>query len=313
MGIITTIGWPDQAPFDKIMVTAAGPEVPEPLVQTRENLISFLREIDAAAGHKVEVMIQDTEPYTPAAQEAREKFNILPHEVLNPGSARASVAQVFMGVAFTCGPEEQVIPFFDRGLPVEYELVRSIRVVAKTGRKKVGVLNTAVKLFGGFDFTTMQSTPEWAVVQELKKQYEVVQISAESPIKQDLDALLVVLPSSLPQEEMDNLLAYVKKGTPTLFLIDPMPVINIGLSPSERAGADRNPFMQNQGPPPKPKGNVMALLRELGIAWNSRQVVWDAYNPHPDFAALPPEFVFVAKGNGFSKIFIQTHCPGNIP
>jgi len=279
------------------------PEVPEPLVQTRENLISFLHEIDAAAGNKVEVMIQDTEPYTTAAQEAREKFNIVPHEVLNPGSARASVAQVFMGVAFTCGPEEQVIPFFDRGLPVEYELVRSIRVVAKTGRKKIGVLNTAVKLFGGFDFNTMQSTPEWSVVQELKKQYNVVQISADSPIKQKLDALLVVLPSSLPQEEMDNLLAYIKKGTPALFLIDPMPVINIGLSPSERAGADRNPFMQNQGPQPKPKGNVMALLRQLGVGWNSRQVIWDAFNPHPDFATLPPEFVFVAKGNGNSESF----------
>lgn len=279
------------------------PDVPQPLVQTRENLVSFLREIDAAAGNKVEVLIQDTQPYTPAAQEAREKFNIVPHEVLNPGSARASVAQVFMGVAFTCGPEEQVIPFFDRGLPVEYELVRSIRVVAKTGRKKVGVLNTAVKLFGGFDFNTMQSSPEWSVVQELKKQYEVVQVSAENPISQDVDALLVVLPSSLPQEEMDNVLAYVQNGSPTLFLVDPMPVINIGLAPSERAGSDRNPFMQNQGPPPKPKGNVMELLRKLGVGWNSRQIIWDAYNPHPDFATLPPEFVFVAKGNGNPETF----------
>jgi len=27
-----TLGWPDQAPFDRIIVTAGGPEVPEPLV-----------------------------------------------------------------------------------------------------------------------------------------------------------------------------------------------------------------------------------------------------------------------------------------
>jgi protein-L-isoaspartate(D-aspartate) O-methyltransferase len=28
-----TYGWSDQAPFDRIIVAAAGPEVPEPLVQ----------------------------------------------------------------------------------------------------------------------------------------------------------------------------------------------------------------------------------------------------------------------------------------
>ncbi|RME01405.1 MAG: ABC transporter, partial [Calditrichaeota bacterium] len=85
-------------------------DVPEPFVQTRQNLISFLREIDAVAGPRVEVVIHDTEPFSKEAIEAREKFGITPQEVLNPGSVRASLAKIFMGVAFTCGPEEQVIP-----------------------------------------------------------------------------------------------------------------------------------------------------------------------------------------------------------
>ncbi len=273
-------------------------EVPEPFVQTRQNLISFLREIDAVAGNRVEVAIHDTEPYSKEAIEAREKFGITPQEVFNPGSARASVAQIFMGVAFTCGAEEQVIPFMDRGLPVEYELIRSIRVVARTGRKKIGVVRTAAQLFGGFDFQTFQSQPEWPVVQELKKQYEVVQISADQPIKEELDGLLVALPSSMPQEELDNLKDYIEQGHPALILVDPLPLFKPALSPSERAGADRNPFMRNQGPPPKPKGDIEAFLRELGVNWNKRQIVWDTYNPHPDFATLPPEFVFIGQGNG---------------
>ncbi len=273
-------------------------EVPEPFVQTRQNLLSFLREIDAVAGNRVEVVIHDTEPYSKEAMEAREKFNITPQEIYDPGSARATMAKVFLGVAFTCGAEEQVIPFMDRGLPVEYELVRSIRTVARTGRKKIGVVRTAAKLFGGFDFQTFRSTPEWPVVEELKKQYEVVEISADQPIKEEVDGLLVALPSSLPQEEMDNLLAYIEAGHPALVLVDPLPLFKPTLAPSERAGADRNPFMRNQGPPPKPKGKIEEFMRKLGVSWNSKQVVWDAYNPHPDFATLPPEFVFVGRGNG---------------
>lgn len=280
-------------------------EVPQQYVQTRSNLLGFLKEMDAVGGSKVEVLIHDTEPFTPAAQRARDNFGIKPVEVPNVGSARSSVEPIFLGIAFKCGAEEQVIPFFDRGLPVEYELARSIRVVAKTKRKKIGILNTEAKLFGGFDFQTMRSNPPWPVVDELKKQYEVVQVSAANPIKEELDGLLVALPSALPQEEMDNLLAYIQEGHPTLLLLDPLPVVNVGLAPSEKSGANMNPFMRNQGPPPKPKGNIHEFIKKLGFSWNKAQVVWDAYNPHPDLAHLQPEIVFVGHGNENPDAFNQ--------
>ncbi|MFQ5632560.1 MAG: Gldg family protein, partial [bacterium] len=278
-------------------------DVPQHYVQTKQNLIAFLDEIDATAGKKVEVAFIDTEPFTDEARDAREKFSINPVEVPDPSSARQSISQVFMGVAFTCGAEEQVIPFFDRGLPAEYELTRSIRVVAGAKRKKIGVVQTDAKLFGGFDFNSFNSTPEWQVVRELKKQYEVVQISATSPITEDVDGLMVALPSAMPQEEMDNLLAFIETGVPALSVDDPLPVVNIGLAPVERSGANRNPFMQNQGPPPKPKGNIQGFLDRLGCSWNVRQIVWDAYNPHPDFANMPPEIVFVGRGNENKNAF----------
>ncbi|RMF70237.1 MAG: ABC transporter [Calditrichaeota bacterium] len=278
-------------------------DVPQQYVQTRSNLVSFLREIDAVAGNKVQLVIHDTEPYTDEARQAREKFGITAQEVANPGTARASFSQIFLGVAFKCGPEEQVIPFFDRGLPVEYELTRSIRVVARTERKKIGVLNTQIKLFGGFDFQTMRSTPAWPVVDELKKQYEVVQVSATDSITQELDGLLVALPSSLSQEEMDHLLAYIQEGHPTLLLLDPLPIVDVGLSPSERSGANMNPFLRNQGPQPKPKGDIHKFISELGFSWNKAQIAWDAYNPHPELAHLQPEIVFIGAGNENPEAF----------
>ena len=277
-------------------------EVPQQYVQTRENLVSFLKEIDAIAANKVEVLIHDTEPYTEEARDAREKFGINAMEIPNPGSARAGSMPVFMGVAFTCGAEEEVIPFFDRGLPTEYELGRSIRVVAKTERKKVGVVVTEAKLFGGFDFQRSSTSPAWQVVDELKKQYEVVRIAPKTPITEELDGLVVPMPSTLAQDEMDNLMAYIKTGVPSLILEDPLPAIDISMAPSEQAGANRNPFMQ-QGPAPKEKGNLDGFFRELGVTFAKDQIVWDAYNPHPDLAQLPPEIVFVGRGNENAETF----------
>jgi len=290
---------PDRPVFVQAFLS---PDVPEQFVQTKADLLDILHEIDVDAGPRVEVLIQETEPYTEAAQDAREKFGITPKQIPSFDRAQAGFDDVFLGVAFTCGAEEEVIPFFDRGLPAEYEIARSIRVVAKTDRKKVGVVDTELRLFGGMDFKTFQNNPPWSVVDELKKQYEVEQISPATPITEELDALLVVLPSSLSQEEMDNVSAYVENGHPALFLVDPLPLVNPGLAPSERAGANRNPFMQ-QGAPPKEKGNVQQMLADLGVRWNPGAVVWDAYNPHPDLAHLPPEVVFIGAGNANPQAF----------
>jgi ABC-2 type transport system permease protein len=283
------------------------PEVPRNYVQTSRNLVGFLKEIDAVGGDKVHVVIHQTEMYSDEARDAREKYGIGPVDVPGLEGSRASMSQLFMGVAFTCGAEEDVIQFFDKGLPTEYELARSIRVVARTERKKIGVVTTQVNMFGGFDFNTFASKPVWSVVEELEKQYHVMQISAADSITEELDGLLVSLPSSLSQEEMNNLQDYIERGTPTLLLLDPLPIIEIGLSPSEEAGANVNPFMRNRGPQPKPKGGIQAFLHSLGIQWNKAQIVWDAYNPHPDLANIRPEVVFVGRANKNPDSFNDAH------
>ena len=144
-------------------------------------------------------------------------------------------------------------------------------------------------------------------MEELKKQYEVVQISALTPIEAAVDGLLAVLPSSMTQEEMDNLARAIESGIPTMLLVDPLPIVNIALSPSEQPGAGQNPFTRQQGPPPRAKGDIEALLRRIGVDWDSRQVIWDTYNPHPDLAQLPPEIVFVGQGNQAEQPFNPSH------
>ena len=269
-------------------------EVPDSYVQTRSNLVDVLKELDAVGGMRVQLRLEKTEMYSP---EARERFGITPRELPDLRSTRSGLINVFAGIAFTSGPEEQVIKFLDMGLPVEYELVRSIRVAARAERRKIGILSTEAQLFGGFDFNTMQSRQPWAMTEELRKQYEVVQVQTQEDYPNDLDALLVALPNTLTQEAMDRLSDYISAGNPTLVLVDPLPSFNLALSPLEKKGAGANPFSGNQQPPPTPKGDIQGMLRRFGIEWNSEMVVWDRYNPHPGMAHLPPEVVFASPGN----------------
>ena len=273
------------------------PVVPEPFVQTRSNLIGILQEIDALGGPKVEVLIQDTEPFTDAAVSAREKFGILPRAMRDLTGGQSSIAEVFFGVAFTSGAEQQVIRFFDRGLSTEYEIVRTIRVVAGSERKRVGVVDTMVKIFGGQTLVGNQQLPQWSVVNELRKQYEVVEVNAEFPIPPDIDAILVALPSSMQTDQMSNVADYIRQGKPAMILVDPIPAVNPTLSPTEWVG-DGNPFTYPPGSPrPGPRGNVRRWIRDLGVDWEPTRIVWDSYNPHPDLSQMPFEVVFLGAGN----------------
>lgn len=299
----------DDLPEDRPVLIQAylSPEFPREFVETANNLRNTLREIAAIGGDRVQVLFHETEPYTDEALDAREKFGITPRTILSSESARSTTTQLFMGVAFASGANEEVIPFFDRGLPVEYELTRSIRTVAQTDRKKIGVLRTKANVFGGMDFQTFQNQPPWSIIRELRKQYEVVQIAADAPITQELDGLFVLLPSTLTQPEMDNLRSYMLQGNPTLLMVDPLPMVDIGLSPLLPPDFQANPFQQRQQQRSEPKGDIAGLLNAIGVTWNPGQIVWDNYNPHPELAALQPEIVFVGSGNQGAEPFNETN------
>ena len=279
------------------------PVVPEPLVQARANLIGILEEIDALAGPRVEVLIEDAEPFTDVAINAREKFGILPRPMPDMSGGQSEMALVFLGLAFTSGAAQQVIPFFDRGLPTEYEIVRTIRVVAGSERKRVGVVDTMVKIFGGQTLVGNEQMPQWSVVNELRKQYEVVEVNAEFPIPPGIDAILVALPSSMQTDQMVNVADYIRQGKPAMILVDPLPAVNPTLSPTEWAG-EGNPFTFPPGTArPGPRGNARQWMEDLGVDWEPTQIIWDSYNPHLELSHMPFEVVFLGAGNGNEATF----------
>ncbi|HUQ90552.1 MAG TPA: Gldg family protein [Bryobacteraceae bacterium] len=259
------------------------PEVPRAYLPTRRALISTLREFEAAGREGIRARIVETLKYTPQAREAQERYNIRPTRI--PASEESSsLNEIFLGVVFACGNEEFIIPFLDRGLPVEYELIRSIRVVSRAKRKKIGILSTQAKLFGGVDFQKRSQSTDWSIVAELRKQYEVSEINADVDYP-PLDVLIAPLPHTLTPPQLDRLTAYAKQGRPLLAFVDPMPAFNLSLAPA--GGSEESPT---------PRTNLKPLLDFLGVVWQSDRIVWEDYNPHPQLKSLPKEFVFAGKG-----------------
>ncbi|HID76559.1 MAG TPA: ABC transporter [Planctomycetaceae bacterium] len=288
------------------------PQVPEAYVQTRLNLLSMLRELGKRGGAKVRVRVNNTERFTEEAARAEQRYDITPRRVTTLNRGTFSEDHLFMGVAFTCGLERVIIPFIDRGIPVEYELVRSLVTVTQQQRKKVGVIETDAPLYGRFNMQTMSSSAQWPIIDELEKQYDVERVNASDPIPQgEYDVLLAVQPSTLGPEPMRNFVEAIRNGIPTAIFEDPLPLFasNVpGTTAMRRPPAGMNPMMSQS----MEKGDRSALWRLLGVDFSGDpgtptggdvQVVWQDYNPYPKLSHLPEEFVFVDTGCGAQQPF----------
>ena len=306
------------------------PNVPEDYTQTRINLLNSLKQVERLGRGKVNVEVIPTEPKTEEAALALQQFGIEPQRVVSRvrGTYRND-QEIFLGCAFTSGLEKVVVPFFDRGTPVEYELVRSICTAAQQKRKRLGVLTTDADLYGGFDMMSGQQRPRQPLVEELEKQYDVVQVDSTAPITETFDVLLAVQPSSLGPEQMANFVAAVKAGQPVAIFEDPLPVMMQGVpGTAQPRRSPMGPMAMFGGPQGQPKGDLGMLWDALGVKLSAGVdrpamgamgsapfIVWQRYNPHPKLV-LEDEFVFIDaalgadggdKGAGFGADQPITH------
>lgn len=289
----------EQTTIPPVVVTAyVSKEVPRPYVALRSRLLNILHEMEASGGPGLTVRIHEPQPYSEEAQEAIEKYGIVPRPLINADGGDVQTMQVFLGVAFTSGPREEVVPFLDRGLSVEYELVRALEVVTQPKKKVVGIIRDDTKLMGDFDMQTMRRIPRWRVVDELEKQYEVRSLNPGTPIPPDVDVLFVPQVSSLSQASLDTVQAYLLAGRPALIVADPLPFFNIKLAPSQPMLPPPSQGGMMGGMPAEEKGNYRALLSSIGVEWADEHVAFDLANPEPQLADAPRSIIVLGQRDG---------------
>lgn len=289
------------------------PDVPREQVMIQKRLKGLLRQYDREGGARLEVRFVDVKPFSDEAEEAR-LLGIMPIQVATEEDGRRGSQVIYMGVVISSPTDEVVVPMFEAGTSIEYELTRSIRTVATEQRLTVGILRTDAHVTGGFDMQAMRQLSEWRIQTELKKQYRVEEVSADTPIdEKKYDVLMAVMPSSLNPSQMQNLVDYVKKGKPTLVFDDPLPIFdNAGQMaprlPKPKPGGMFGGF--NQQPEPKADdGKLTSLLRVIECSWDNGEVIFDITGTqlHPEFGSIPPELVFVTTHKDHKTAFSPTN------
>ena len=278
-------------------------EVPKEYIETRKRLEGLLRQFDKLGGKDIAVRYVDVEPFSEQAEEASH-FGIDAVEMATDVDGRQTQIDFYLGAVIISSYDKVVVPFFGKGLPIEYELTRSIQTVAQEDRHTVGILTTDAGLVGG---------REWQIVRELKQQYEVEEISADMPIDAEkFDVLLAAMPSSLTDPQMDNLVAYAKTGSPLLVFDDPFPMslgsngMGVSGAPRQSKPSQGGGFMGQGAPPPEQKadgGRATRLLEALGIDWQYDACLFDMNNPHSEFGMLPAEYVFITNSEDEENAF----------
>jgi ABC-2 type transport system permease protein len=285
-----------------VVVTAyVSKEVPQAYVPLRGRLLNILREMEASGGPGLTVRIYEPEPFSLEAEEAIDKYGIIPRALMSAEGGKVDTMPVFLGVAFTSGPREEVVPFFDRGLSVEYEIVRALEVVTQPKKKVVGILRDDTKLMGDFDLQSRRQIPRWRVVDELEKQYEVRSLNPGTAIPADVDVLFIPQVSSLTQSGLDVVQAHLLAGRPALIIADPMPFFNPKLAPGQPMLPPPQQGGMMGGAPTTEKGNYLALLGSIGVEWPDSHVSFDLENPEPQLAEAPRSIVVLGQRNGRSQ------------
>ncbi len=252
--------------------------VPEQYVQTRINLLTALREIDRDT-KLVSVNIHIITPEDNASATA-EKYGVEnqngvtpPLFVMEGGRMVPWQKDFYMGIVCKGDNGQQTIPFLFKGLPVEYEIVRTINSVSGSQKKKtLGVFATDAPVLGTagmgiMGFNLGGGTPAWEFFTELNKQYDVQEVTGGQISPDDYDALVVVQPSTLDNEKMDDLVAAIKSGIPTAIFEDPLPLIQGSVTGTYEPRRNNNSGPDQGGGPPE-KGDLQKLWDLLQVNFN---------------------------------------------
>ena len=229
---------------------------------------ALLKEYAKASKGMVELEIIDPRPYSDEETEALrygiQKFFITEEE------------NFFFGLTVqTQYGAVKTIPFFsqDRQNFLEYDITYLIDTVTARQKKRIGILSS-IPVMGedasGYMAQMMamqgqQPKPAWAIIQQLRQQYEVEKIETTADEIKDVDILLVIQPKNFEDKTLFAIDQFVLKGGRAIVLVDPFCVVD-----------QPNPLEMQMNPRmPQRESNLNRLLKNWGVEMPEKTFVGD--------------------------------------
>jgi ABC-type uncharacterized transport system involved in gliding motility auxiliary subunit len=222
----------------------------------------LLAEYKQVAGSKVRIEKYDPQPDSDAEDSAR-LDGIEPQPL--PGADR-----FYLGLAVKCADQVQAIPFLapNRERLLEYDLDRAIVRTESTEKPTIGIMSP-LPVFGMPSNPMMQQMGQqgsqpWAIVTELKNDFNVKRVGMDvEKIDDDIKLLLVIAPKDISDKAQYAIDQFIMRGGKLVAFLDAQCLAD---------NRQQNQMMANMG---GGGSSLDKLLKAWGIQFDTGKVVAD--------------------------------------
>jgi ABC-type uncharacterized transport system involved in gliding motility auxiliary subunit len=201
----------------RLYYTQGGNAVPVGLKTFAKRVEDLLREYETAGKGKVIVEKFNPEPDSDAEDSAQ--LDGIEGQLTDSGE------KFYLGLSISFLDQKAAIPVLapDREQLLEYDITRGIAQVGEAKKPVVGVMSALPVMGRSLDpVKKQQPTEPWAVIEEMKKIFDVREVKLDAQkIPDDIKVLLVIHPRNLSEETEYAIDQFVMRGGKLIGFVDP--------------------------------------------------------------------------------------------
>jgi ABC-type uncharacterized transport system involved in gliding motility auxiliary subunit len=242
----------------KLYISRGEQAMPVPLRSFAQRVEDLAREFKSVAGNNLTIELYNPRP--DSEDEDQAQLDGVEPQQLFTGE------QFYLGLVVSQLDRKQAIPAVSpqRERLLEYDLARAIARVASAERPVLGLLSALPVLGEKFNPMTRQSSEPWVLASELKRDFNLKQVSflAES-IDPEIKVLLVIHPRDLPEATEYALDQFVLRGGKLVAFVDPYAYFDQQPSPMPGIGGGGT------------SSTLPRLFKAWGVEMNPGKVIAD--------------------------------------
>jgi ABC-type uncharacterized transport system involved in gliding motility auxiliary subunit len=247
------------SPVKVKLYISQGEAVPVPLRGFSQRVEDLVREFKQAAGANLVIERYNPRPDS-EEEDAAQLDGIEPQQLM-------SGEQFYLGLAVSQLERKQAIASISpqRERLLEYDLVRAIARVGSSERPKIGLMAGLPVMGERFNPMTRQSSEPWVLASELKREFDVKEVSMSAKeIDKDVNVLLLIHPHlGAPASFEYALDQFVLRGGKLIAFVDPYAYFD-----------QSQPQMPGMPPQPSSSG-LPTLFKAWGIEMDPGKVISD--------------------------------------